>query len=134
MKIKDHFLSKEIFEIKETEIEGIFKTYPIPENLGKYYESKDYISHHQDSNSLKEKIYKFAQSFNLNYKRNILSSVSFENAKVLDYGCGAGEFLKHSLVNIFLSGSCFLVTSKRLYLLIIFFNLLPSLGTLSFCG
>ena len=36
MKIKDHFLSKEIFEIKETEIEGIFKTYPIPENLGKY--------------------------------------------------------------------------------------------------
>ena len=95
MKIKDHFLSKEIFEIKETEIEGIFKTYPFPENLGKYYESKDYISHHQDSNSLKEKIYKFAQSFNLNYKRNILSSVSFENAKVLDYGCGAGEFLKH---------------------------------------
>ena len=55
MKIKDHFLSKEIFEIKETEIEGIFKTYPIPENLGKYYESKDYIPHHQDSNSLKEK-------------------------------------------------------------------------------
>ena len=95
MKIKDHFLSKEEFEIRETEIEGIFKTYPIPENLGKYYESKDYISHHQDSNSLKEKIYKFAQSFNLNYKRNILSKITFENAKVLDYGCGAGEFLKH---------------------------------------
>ena len=95
MKIKDHFLSKEEFEIRETEIEGIFKTYPIPENLGKYYESKNYISHHQDSNSLKEKIYKFAQSFNLNYKRNILSKVTFENAKDLDYGCGAGEFLKH---------------------------------------
>lgn len=95
MKIKDHFLSKEIFEIKETEIKGIYKTYPIPENISKYYESKNYISHHQDSNSLKEKIYKFAQSFNLNYKRNILSAVTFENAKVLDYGCGAGEFLKH---------------------------------------
>lgn len=95
MKIKDHFLSKEEFEIKETEIKGIYKTYPIPENIGKYYESKDYISHHQDSNSLKEKIYKFAQSFNLNYKRNILSNVTFEKAKVLDYGCGAGEFLKH---------------------------------------
>lgn len=95
MKIKDHFLSGEEFEIIETEIEGIYKTFPIPENLGKYYESKNYISHHQDSNSLKEKIYKFAQSFNLNYKRNILSKVTFENAKVLDYGCGAGEFLKH---------------------------------------
>ena len=95
MKIKDHFLSKEEFEIKETVIKGIYKTYPIPENIGKYYESKDYISHHQDSNSLKEKIYKLAQSFNLNYKRNILSNVTFEKAKVLDYGCGAGEFLKH---------------------------------------
>ena len=95
MKIKRPFSFKEEFRIK-TEIEGIFKTYPIPENLGKYYESKDYISHHQDSNSLKKKkkrkIYKFAQSFNLNYKRNILSKVTFENAKVLDYGCGAGEF------------------------------------------
>ena len=81
MKIKDHFLSKEEFEIKETEIKGIFKTYPIPENIGKYYESKDYISHHQDSNSLKEKIYKFAQSFTLNYKRNILSEVTLKKLK-----------------------------------------------------
>lgn len=95
MKIKDHFLTQEVFEIEETEIEGIYKTYPIPDNIGKYYESKDYISHHQDSGSLKEKIYKFVQSFNLNYKRNILSKEVFENAKVLDYGCGAGEFVKH---------------------------------------
>ena len=95
MKIKDYFLTQEDFEIKETEIEGIYKTFPIPENVGRYYESKDYISHHQDSGSLKEKIYKFIQSFNLNYKRNILSQEVFENAKVLDYGCGAGEFLKH---------------------------------------
>jgi 2-polyprenyl-3-methyl-5-hydroxy-6-metoxy-1,4-benzoquinol methylase len=95
MQIKDHFLSQETFEIKETEIKGIYKTTPTPPNLSKYYESKEYISHHQDSNSLKEKIYKFAQSFNLNYKRNLLAKETFQNAKVLDYGCGAGEFLKH---------------------------------------
>ncbi|MBS1549034.1 MAG: class I SAM-dependent methyltransferase [Bacteroidetes bacterium] len=95
MQIKDHFLSKEIFKIEETDIKGIYKTTPIPPHIEKYYESKEYISHHQDSNSLKEKIYKFAQSFNLNYKRNILAKETFQNAKVLDYGCGAGEFLKH---------------------------------------
>ena len=94
MKIKDHFLSGETFEIQETETKGIYKTSPIPENLSKYYESKNYISHHQDSGSLKEKLYKFLQKFNLNYKYNILSKNSFRNAKVLDYGCGAGEFLK----------------------------------------
>ncbi len=94
MKIKDHFLSQEIFEIKETNIPGIFKTSPLAENLSKYYESKDYISHHQDSGSLKEKLYKFLQRFNLNFKYNILSKNIFRNAVVLDYGCGAGEFLK----------------------------------------
>ena len=107
MKIKDHFLSQEEFEIKETSTKGVYQTYPIPENLGKYYESEDYISHHQDSGSLKEKLYKFLQSFNLTYKRDIILKEMqvFSNAcvdlksernaiKILDYGCGAGEFLK----------------------------------------
>lgn len=94
MKITDHFLTKESFEIKETATPGVFKTYPVPHNLAHYYESKDYISHHQDSGSLKEKLYKFLQSFNLNYKRNLISKELFLNAKILDYGCGAGEFIK----------------------------------------
>ena len=32
--------------------------------------------------------------FNLNFKRNILAKELHKNAAVLDYGCGAGEFLK----------------------------------------
>ena len=94
MKIKDHFLSQETFEIKETETPGVFKTSPIPSNISKYYESEDYISHHQDSGSLKEKLYKFLQSFNLQYKKTILLDRVHLQAKVLDYGCGAGEFVK----------------------------------------
>ena len=94
MKIKDHFLSKKEFSIIETDIEGIFKTSPLPQNLTKYYESRDYISHHQDSGSIKEKIYKFLQRFNLNYKKNILAAEAGIHLKVLDYGCGAGEFVK----------------------------------------
>lgn len=95
MIIKDHFLSKEDFTIKETSIKGIFKTYPVPQNLASYYQSTDYISHHQDSPGLKQKFYKFLQSFNLNFKRNILAKELHKNALVLDYGCGAGEFLKY---------------------------------------
>lgn len=95
MKIKDHFLSQEIFEIKETETKGVFKTTPIPSNISRYYESEDYISHHQDSGSLKEKLYKFLQSFNLQYKKNILIDRIKKGSKVLDYGCGAGEFVKY---------------------------------------
>ncbi|OCA69357.1 methyltransferase type 11 [Chryseobacterium artocarpi] len=95
MKIKDHFLSQEIFEIKETETKGVYKTSPIPSNISRYYESEDYISHHQDSGSLKEKLYKFLQSFNLKYKKNILVERIQQGSKVLDYGCGAGEFVKY---------------------------------------
>ena len=94
MKIKDHFLTQEIFEIKDTETKGIYRTSPVPENLDKYYDSSDYISHHQDSGSLKEKLYKFLQGFNLKYKKNILKKELTAKDKVLDYGCGAGEFLK----------------------------------------
>ncbi|MBF8457956.1 class I SAM-dependent methyltransferase [Kaistella sp. G5-32] len=94
MKIKDHFLTQEIFEIKETETKGVFRTTPVPSNLDKYYDSVDYISHHQDSGSLKEKLYKYLQGFNLNYKKDILKDELPPHAKVLDYGCGAGEFLK----------------------------------------
>jgi len=95
MKIKDHFLSQEVFEIIETETKGVYKTYPIPSNISKYYESEDYISHHQDSGSLKEKLYKFLQSFNLQYKKNILVDRIKKGSQVLDYGCGAGEFVKY---------------------------------------
>ena len=84
MKIKDHFLSQEEFEIIETEIQGIYKTSPLPDDLGKYYESKDYISHHQDSGSLKEKVYKFLQKFNLNYKKNIINNEIGTHLKILD--------------------------------------------------
>jgi len=33
MKIKDHFLTQEIYEIKETETKGVFKTSPIPSKV-----------------------------------------------------------------------------------------------------
>lgn len=95
MKVKDHFLTNESFELASTDIDGILKTSPIPANIGKYYESDNYISHNQDEGSLKQKIYKIAQSFNLNYKRNVVAAETFKGAKVLDYGCGAGEFIKY---------------------------------------
>lgn len=94
MKTKDYFLTKEEFELRPTETEGVLKTFPVPNNINKYYNSKNYISHHQDNNTLKERIYKFFQSINLNYKVNLIENKNTSQLSVLDYGCGAGEFIK----------------------------------------
>lgn len=94
MRIKDHFLTQEDFELIPTQTEGVLSTYPVPKNLDSYYASDKYISHHQDSNSLKERVYKIFQNYNLNYKDKILKKYLVPGASVLDYGCGAGQFLK----------------------------------------
>jgi len=94
MKIKDHFLTQETFELKETATTGVFRTFPIPQDLEKYYDTPEYISHHQDTGSPKERLYKLLQKYNLKYKKSILDNNLKPNATVLDYGCGAGEFLK----------------------------------------
>lgn len=94
MKIKDHFLTQEEFEVKEI-TPGVLQTSPIPQDLGKYYESKNYISHHQEDRSLKTKIYKFFQKHNLKYKKSIIDPLPKTGKTLLDYGCGAGEFLNY---------------------------------------
>ncbi|MDR3273685.1 MAG: class I SAM-dependent methyltransferase [Flavobacteriaceae bacterium] len=91
MKIKDHFLTQEIFEVKETQHKGILKTQNLPENLDKYYNSDKYLSHNKD-NSLKSKIYQFVQKFNEKFKFKIISKFK-SSGKILDYGCGDGSFL-----------------------------------------
>lgn len=94
MKVKDYFLTQEVFDLIPIEVEGVLKTYPVPENISPYYNSDKYISHHQDSNSLKERIYKLFQNYNLKYKKKLLDTYVPKKSTVLDYGCGAGEFLK----------------------------------------
>lgn len=95
MKIKDHFLSGEEFELRETEIEGVLKTYPIPDDIEKYYMSDRYISHNQGSFSFKKILFKLFQKLNSRYKQELLDYLLDRKSKVLDYGFGVGEFLKY---------------------------------------
>ncbi|MDL1913942.1 MAG: class I SAM-dependent methyltransferase [Bergeyella sp.] len=95
MKIKDHFLTKEIFEIKDTEIPGIKKTFPVPEDLKKYYKTEKYISHYQEKKSIKNILYKGIQRINNNFKSKIISEILPKKSKILDYGSGSGNFIKH---------------------------------------
>lgn len=94
MQVKDHFLTQEIFEVKQIQ-EGIKQTLPQPKDLVQYYDSTAYISHHQDSLNLKILVYKLFQKLNLRYKKSILDSVVTTGNKILDYGCGVGDFIAY---------------------------------------
>jgi 2-polyprenyl-3-methyl-5-hydroxy-6-metoxy-1,4-benzoquinol methylase len=74
-------------------------TTPRPElkDLGKYYESENYISHSKKANSIVDKLYMVSRVYALNWKWSLVRATqTTDNFKLLDYGCGAGSFLEKS--------------------------------------
>ncbi|MDP5198382.1 bifunctional 2-polyprenyl-6-hydroxyphenol methylase/3-demethylubiquinol 3-O-methyltransferase UbiG [Flavobacterium sp. DG2-3] len=93
--VKDHSVSKEIFELYQDEELDMLITSPQPElqNLGRYYESEDYISHTDNKRSLFEKAYHFVKNIALQNKLNLINSQQAQKGKILDIGAGTGDFL-----------------------------------------
>lgn len=93
--VKDHSVSKEIFELYHDETLDMLITFPQPdlENLGKYYESEDYISHTDNKRSLFEKAYHFVKNIALKNKLNLINGEQSQKGRILDIGAGTGDFL-----------------------------------------
>lgn len=93
--VKDYSVSKETFDLYHDEDLDMLITYPQPslENLGKYYESVDYISHTDSKRSLFEKAYHFVKSIALKNKLNLINSLQPDKGSILDIGAGTGDFL-----------------------------------------
>ena len=96
LKVSDRLVSRETFDIAECKNCSLRFTNPRPNNedLGKYYESEDYISHTNEANTLVNKIYKLARHFTLASKRRLIQKNS-SGKKLLDIGCGTGHFISH---------------------------------------
>jgi 2-polyprenyl-3-methyl-5-hydroxy-6-metoxy-1,4-benzoquinol methylase len=93
--VKDYSVSKETFDLYYDETLDMLITHPQPslENLGKYYESEDYISHTDNKRSLFEKLYHFIKGIALKNKLNLINSLQPQKGKILDIGAGTGDFL-----------------------------------------
>ncbi len=65
---------------------------PNSNSLSQYYESENYISHTNSAKTLIDYIYKRVRSLTLKWKLNLIKSYKHKG-KLLDYGCGTGEFL-----------------------------------------
>lgn len=98
--IIDHSVSKEHFELIYNSEYDMFVTSPKPldHELEKYYETEDYISHTDAKRNLLEKVYHWVRSYSIQKKVKLINSKSVKG-KLLDIGCGTGDFLKAAELN-----------------------------------
>ncbi|WP_296618446.1 class I SAM-dependent methyltransferase [Marivirga sp.] len=97
MVVKDHSVSKESFNIMVCDNCNFHFTNPRPDKdeIGKYYESEEYISHSDKANSPINLIYKIARKYALSTKKKLINSVAKDKkGRILDYGCGTGYLLE----------------------------------------
>jgi len=95
LNVIDHSVSKETFDLYyDQDLDMLITSpQPSPENLGKYYESTDYISHTDSKRSLFEKAYHFVKGIALKNKLNLINNCNATKGNLLDIGAGTGDFL-----------------------------------------
>ncbi len=95
IKCKDYTVSKETFQIVQCNSCEFKFTNPRPEatEIGKYYESEDYISHSNSKKGLFNLAYQTIRNITLKNKVKLIESFGSETKMLLDIGCGTGEFL-----------------------------------------
>jgi predicted SAM-dependent methyltransferase len=101
LKVKDHSVSGEEFQLIENENYGFLETIPQPnqEQLPEYYKTEDYISHTDSKRNLFEKVYHLVRDISLKRKLRLINSFSSNEKQLLDIGCGTGDFLQISQKN-----------------------------------
>ncbi len=96
LKTRDFLVTQENFELVYDSETDMLVTKPVPKDLSKYYDPNNYISHSDDSHSLLEKIYQLVKKYTLNKKVKLINHYTNQEKKLLDIGCGTGEFLIHA--------------------------------------
>jgi len=94
--VQDYLVSRDSFAIIKCD-ECNFKITsprPIKEELGNYYKSENYISHTSKANNPINWIYKLVRNYTLAQKYKLINK-RVSKGKILDYGCGTGDFLRY---------------------------------------
>jgi len=93
LKTKDFSVSKETFSLLFDDEKEMLVTSPQPNNVDKYYDSPNYISHTDSKKTFFDRTYQYIKSYNLKKKVRLINSLSNEQKTLLDIGSGTGDFL-----------------------------------------
>ncbi|SHG58372.1 class I SAM-dependent methyltransferase [Flagellimonas flava] len=90
---KDYSVSGESFHLNLDKELDMLVTDPVPEDLGPYYDSEDYISHTDEKNTFIGGIYQSVKSYSFRKKLQLIDNQLVKGKKLLDFGAGTGDFL-----------------------------------------
>ena len=97
LSVKDYLATHEEFTLIFNSEKEMLLTdpQPITNQLYKYYESDDYISHTDNKKGIVSFLYQSVKKRALQHKLNLITSLKKDANNILDIGAGTGDFLKH---------------------------------------
>jgi|TARA_R110000822_G_scaffold45999_3_gene122695 2-polyprenyl-3-methyl-5-hydroxy-6-metoxy-1,4-benzoquinol methylase len=96
LSVKDFLVSGETFDLIYSKELDLLITEPVPktEDLPKYYESEEYISHTDEKRGLLSNLYQLVKKWSLQKKAKLIYAQNNGAGSLLDVGAGTGDFLK----------------------------------------
>jgi SAM-dependent methyltransferase len=98
----DHYATQETFDIFQCEACKFLFTqdFPADHEIGRYYDTKDYISHSNTDKGLVNKVYHRVRKRMMKKKAEIVKAhTRSSSAWLLDIGCGIGYFLSEMSIH-----------------------------------
>ncbi|PWJ55240.1 methyltransferase family protein [Dyadobacter jejuensis] len=96
LNVEDYTVSHQEFKIQQCNACHFLFTNPRPaeEEIGAFYQSENYISHHDEAKDLMSRAYNLVRDYTLHQKLKLINGLVPSKGNLLDMGCGTGSFLQ----------------------------------------
>jgi 2-polyprenyl-3-methyl-5-hydroxy-6-metoxy-1,4-benzoquinol methylase len=96
LNVEDYTVSKKEFTIQQCNACYFLFTNPRPDidEIGAYYQSQEYISHHDEAKNIMSRVYTSVRNYTIAKKIKLINQLYPKQGSLLDIGCGTGNFLQ----------------------------------------